>query len=349
MEENNAMQLVEPITMTALVAAEIFTGPQGVEKILSDIKAEIAKFVPDVSTEKGRKAIASMSRKCSTSKVMVDDLGKNLVAEWKKQSALVDASRKMFRDEMDALRDSTRKPLDEWEAEVLAKHEAEKAQQAMNEAHDAALIEDAMRTQAKEIEALKAAAAKVEADRLAAEAAALAEKEAQEAAARAEQERIENEARIRKEAEERAKAEAEAAAAALIAEAERKEREAKEAVERAEREAREAAEKAERDRIAAAERAEQEKAAAIRAEQERAAAEALRIENERKAAEAAAEAKAAAERAEAELRAANTRHQAAVNNKAVAALVALGLSEGDAKTVIVGIAKGLVPAVTINY
>ena len=350
MTQESEVQVVEPITLTSLVAVEIFTGPQGVEKILADIKAEVAKFTPDVTTVKGRKEIASMAYKCSQSKTMVDGLGKDLVGEWKKQSALVDASRKMFRDEMDLLRDQTRAPLDAWEAAELARVEAETAIRLMNEAHEAALIEDAMRTQAKRIAELEAAAT------LAAQQAAdAAEKAAQQAAAeesaaQAIADRRAGEERIRREAAEKATREAVEAAAALVAKAEKEKADAVAASLKAEADAIEAAAKVERDKKAAVEKAAQEQAAAVAETERKAAALAAQVEADRKAALERDAARLTAEKAEADRKAANVRHQASVNNKALAALVALGImNEEAAKTIITAIAKGQIPAVTINY
>lgn len=98
-----------------------------------------------------------------------------------------------------------------------------------------------------------------------------------EAAIRAKAERI---------AKEKAQAEAEQKRLADIAAAEQRakekaERDAKEAIERAEREKAEAIARAEREKIEAAQRAEKEKQAAILAEQQKAKAEAERIEKER--------------------------------------------------------------------
>lgn len=137
-------------------------------------------------------------------------------------------------------------------------------------------------------EAREAAAAELE--RLRAEEAARQQKEredriAAEAAAKA---KADAEAKAKADA---AKAEADARARekAIQDEADRKEREAQAAKEKAEadaRKAKEAAAQAERDRVAAAAKAEADKAAAVKAEQDRQAAEAARIESERIAREA---------------------------------------------------------------
>jgi predicted phage tail protein len=64
------------------------------------------------------------------SKTYLDGLGKQLVAEIKQQAAAVDAERKYIRDTLDELRDSIRKPLDEWEA----------AEEVRKAAHQARLL-----------------------------------------------------------------------------------------------------------------------------------------------------------------------------------------------------------------
>jgi len=87
---------------------------------LAQIRAEIDAFVPDVSTKKGRDAIASMAYKVAKSKTALDGLGKELVAELKQIPALIDAERKRMRDTLDAWRDEVRKPVDDWEAEQAA-------------------------------------------------------------------------------------------------------------------------------------------------------------------------------------------------------------------------------------
>lgn len=158
---------------------------------------------------------------------------------------------------------------------------------------------------------------------------AISKREAYDAEqARLAQEKAEQEAREREEREERIAAEA---AERARVEAETKAREEQEAAARREQELKEAAEQAERDKAAAEERA----ANAARETEERIARE--------------AKAKADREIAEAAAREANKKHRAAINNAAVDALVAGGLSEAAAKTAITLIAQKAVPAVTITY
>jgi hypothetical protein len=101
----------------ALSATTVFASKESLSSILMDIRGEVCKEVPDLSTAASRKRIASLAYKVSKSKTALDELGKQLVAEWKAKSAAVDKERKRVRDELDALRDEVRKPLTDWESE----------------------------------------------------------------------------------------------------------------------------------------------------------------------------------------------------------------------------------------
>jgi len=87
----------------------------GLDPILQNIERLVSELVPDLRTAKSRKEIASMAAKVSSSKVILDELGKTLTAEWKLKSKSVDIERKKARDFLDNLRDKTRKPLTDWE------------------------------------------------------------------------------------------------------------------------------------------------------------------------------------------------------------------------------------------
>ncbi len=307
------------IPLESVNAVEVFTGG-GLDDLLARIRAEAVTLVPNVKTLTGRKEIASIAYKVSRSKTAIDDAGKALVADLKKQTGDIDSARKKARDTLDALRDEVRKPLTDWEAEqeriererVAAE---ERARAAAEEARLAELARKEEEIRARE-EAVRAAE-EAERQRVAAE--------------QAERERVEREARLQAEAAEKAKREAAAAV-------ERAEREAREATERA---AREAAEAEQRAKDAAA-RAEREKAEAVAAAERRAKEEADCAERERQA-------KADAQRREDEARAADIEHRRSINRAAVAALVALGIEDEIAAAVITAIVQGKVPAVAIRY
>ena len=308
-------------------ALTVFKSADQIEEILQKVEREVMSFVPDVTTVKGRKEIASLAYRVSQTKSYLDGLGKDLVAELKEVPKLIDANRKTVRDRLDVLRDKARQPVTDWEAEqerIKAEEEAriaaEKLAAQIESDHEIALL-------LNEKFDRDAASAKAEAERQR----AAHEEEIRRQAA--EQARIEAEQAAQRERDAAAKREADLKAAKEKAEAD-----AKAAQERAEREAREAQERAERQAKEAREQAERDKRAAIEAEQRKAReAEAARLAEEKRLADEAA------------ARAADVAHRKAVNNKALADLVAVGLTEEQARTVITAIAKGEVTAIRINY
>jgi len=297
-------------------ALTVFKSSDQIEEILQKVEREVMSFVPDVTTVKGRKEIASLAYRVSQTKSYLDGLGKDLVAELKEVPKLIDANRKTVRDRLDALRDKARQPYTEWEAEqerIKAEEEARVAAEKL--------------------------AAQIESDH---EIALLLnekfDRDAAEAKAEAERQRAAHEEEIRRKAAEQARIEAEQAAQRERDAAAKREADLKAAKERAEREAREAQGRAERQAKEARERAEREKQAAIEAEQRKAReAEAARLAEEKRITDEAA------------ARAADVAHRKAVNNKALADLVAVGLTEEQARTVVTAIAKGEVTAIRITY
>lgn len=93
----------------------LFSIDKGLDPVIAAIRAEALAHVPDISTKKGRDAIASMAYKVSRSKTALDEAGKSLTEDAQKQINTVNAERKKMRDELDALRDQVRKPLVDWE------------------------------------------------------------------------------------------------------------------------------------------------------------------------------------------------------------------------------------------
>ncbi|HDL7917549.1 cell envelope biogenesis protein TolA [Yersinia enterocolitica] len=348
------------IVIEAKNALAVFTQPDHIESILQQVEKEVNSFVPDVSTKKGRDAIASLGLKVAKTKTYLDGLGKDLVTEYKEVPKKIDASRKTVRDRLDALKEKVLLPKLEFEAEQerlkleAERIAAEEAYSAMwQEAHDM----DAVIT----IRIAKNAAAKKEADH---EVALLMnekfDRDAADAKQEAERKQKEYEERIAKEAREKARREAEELAqqdriSAILREAELKEQaklaEANRiaAEKKAEQDRIDAANKAEAGRLAAAQKAEREKQEAIAAEQRKAQEEADRIKREAQQKEDArlAEEKRVAD--EAAARAANVEHKRAINQQAVADLVAAGIPEECAVQCVKAIAKGQVSAIAITY
>jgi septal ring factor EnvC (AmiA/AmiB activator) len=114
-----------PTQYSQITAVDLYTDERTVDSVLNAVRTEVTSIVTDVSTKKGRDEIASIAYKVARSKTHLDDMGKELVADWKKRSAAVDAMRKKLRDGLDAIRDEVRAPLNEWE-QTEAKRKSER-------------------------------------------------------------------------------------------------------------------------------------------------------------------------------------------------------------------------------
>lgn len=354
---SNTTELIElPPAETALA---VYSAPQGLDPYLTKIKDELDAFVPDVSTKKGRDAIASIAYKVAKGKTALDNIGKELVADLKDVPKKIDAERKRMRDLMDQWKDDVRAPLTAWEEAEAAREAGHKAgiewfQLRAKEHHDldstelrATLSEvdaravdeswqefeaEAHRAKSKALEALASALAARE--KLEAEQAELAKLRA-EAAAREQKDREE---RIAREAEEQAQRAAEAKAQAEREAAIKREADAAAAAERRELELKLQAERAEREKAEA-----QQREAQAKADADRKAADAVAEEQRRVAAQAAADAKESARRER------DKAHKTAINRAALDAFVAGGMTDECAKLAVTLIAKKAIPAVSITY
>nr|DAE54963.1 MAG TPA: hypothetical protein [Caudoviricetes sp.] len=320
-------------------AMAVFTSKEQLDPLLEKIETEARSLIPDLTTKKGRDAIASMAHKVARSKTYIDNAGKDLVAELKALPKQIDESRRIVRERLDALKDEVRRPLTEWEAE----QERIKAEEEMNAWHAEALEMNA--------EFDRQLAARREADH---EMALLMndkfDRDREEQRRLAEQARRDREEQIKREAAEQAKREAEERHRAEMEAASRREAEARAATERAEREAREAQERTARLAQEAREQAEREKQAAIEAEQRKAREEADRIkrEAEQKEATRLAEEKRIAD--ETAKREADVKHRKAVGTDIVNALMAnTSLTREQAIEVLTVLKDGLIPRAKINY
>lgn len=307
------------ISIEKINAVTVFT-EDGTEELLKQIEAKVAEFTPNTSTAKGRKDIASMAYKVSQSKTLLDNLGKELVSDWKKKAGIVDKSRKAIKDRCDQLRDGVRLPLDEWEKAEAARKEKIKLAKEISDAWDIAHAENENRDKQKELDAKLAEIAQQE-----------EEKRQAEAAEEAERQRLEREETIRREATEKAAKDAEEALEKERAESIRREAEAKIA-----------ADNAERDRLAAIETARIEKENAVKEAERKAREEADRKEGERLRQEAEA-------KRQAQAKAADLEHRKTINNAALTCLMDNGCSEAESKRLITLIACGKIAHITINY
>ncbi|SSK47392.1 TolA protein [Klebsiella pneumoniae] len=321
-------EIMDLVVIEKKNAMAVFTNNDQLDPLIEAIEKEARSLVPDVTTKKGRDAIASMAHKVARSKTYIDNAGKDLVAELKALPKQIDESRRVVRERLDALKDEVRRPLTEWEAE----QERIKAEEAMNALHVEAL--------AMNEEFDRQLAARIESDH---EMALLMndafDREQADKAAEAERQRIAHEEEIKRLA---------AAAAAREVE-QRAQREREEAAHR-EAVLKAQAEQAERDRIAAEQKAEADKQAAIEAERRKAQEEADRIRREaeqRELARLAEEKRKAEEQASRE---ADVKYRKAVGVEVVKALMAnTSLTRDQAIEVLTAVKDGRIPHTGISY
>ena len=106
---------IQVLEQNSNAIVEAFKVDGGAQSLFDRIAEQARSVVPDLSTDKGRKAIASMARKVASSKTAFDAHGKELKEQYTVITSKIDADRKLFRDQCDALRDEIRKPLTDWE------------------------------------------------------------------------------------------------------------------------------------------------------------------------------------------------------------------------------------------
>ena len=129
--------VIEPTSAVAL-----FTEGEGVEAMLADIRKQATSLVPDLSTAKGRKEIASIAFSVAKTKTYLDGFGKELTDKYKEIPKRIDANRKLIRDYLDALKDEVRAPLTQYEAAEEARVAALQSRLArLNELGSSASIE----------------------------------------------------------------------------------------------------------------------------------------------------------------------------------------------------------------
>jgi hypothetical protein len=352
----NALVVIDALTPA------VFSTTGGIDAMLAKIEADVRAVAIDISTAAGRKAVASLAYKVARSRSAFDEMGKDLVSDWKKQAKAVDQERSRVWDRLEALQAEVRKPLDEYEAaEKKRTEDHEAAVQAMlallqfdGEPKFSAVVDriatladlynrewQEFSSRAKAIHGTTIAGlaakrdAAIERDEEEAELARLrAEKTAREQQEREDRIAAEAAAKATRDAEAKAAREALEAADHAAAEQRRVEQERADALDRAEkaeRDAKAAATKADQDKKDAAAKAERDRLAAIEAERQRV------FDAER------------AEAAETARRESDKAHRKSINSEALAALVAAGLTVEQGIIAITAIARGAVPNVRLSY
>lgn len=343
------------------------------DRFYDDMKRETDAMEIDLTTDTGRKRIASMAYKVARTKTAIDDAGKLLTEEWRANIKAVDDSRRSIRERLDALKDEVRKPLTDWEqaeemrvdyCNRILRHIQECGQGRIDgetypypillqELEEKVVMEDRfgddygpmiMAARESTLQLLRVAHdahLKVEADRIeldrlrAAEAARLAE----EAERKAQEELKAMREAAQRDAEETAKRQAEQRESDLKAAAEAAEKNAREKAEHEAKALADEKEAAHQAELAAAKRRADEAEAAQKAEADRIAKAKAAQEAEAKR---VAEDQAARER--------NRAHRSKIMAAAKAAIMASGdVSEDAAKKVVLAIVAGEIPAVALSF
>lgn len=352
MSESTALALPAPEALPAL-----FRQPEEIDRLIGRIEAEARAHEADMTTKKGRDAVASLAHKVARSKTALDDAGKRLNEGLRAQINVVDAERRKMRERFDALKAEVRRPLDEWEAAEEARVEAHKtriatindlgncliggseapAQEALDRLKRGKVDERFEEFEAEAHRAYSAAMEKLE---------AAVEAERQREAERAELERLRAEQAERERIEQERIAAEQAEAARIAAEKAEAERQA-----RVEREKAEAVEKARRE---AEERAKADQARIAREASEREAALQRQIEEAKQREERAAQAErdriAAERKAEEQARAkreADKKHRERIRGDIVNALSAI-IASADASDVAAYLMAGKIPHCEVN-
>lgn len=342
----------------------------GLGRFFDAVQAEVSAEVPDLTTRKGRERIASLAAKVSKSKTAVEKPGRDYLKRLKEMPKVVETELREFVTKMDALRDTTRQPLTDWEKKELARTDAHVDgiqrikdlavfEGTPTAAHVAQIIADlelvaidesweeflAEAAQMKDQTLTKLRALHAERVQYEAEQAELArlreEKEARDKKDRDEQIAREAAERATREAQEKAQREREAEAQRVRDEqaaAEKRENdlklqaaESERIAEQAKREKLEAEQKAERDRLAAVER---EKRAVVQArldEVARQQATADEILRQQREREA------------------DQAHKVKIMSAAKEALKSMNITEELAKAIVLKIARREIPHITINF
>lgn len=336
----NAKFELEVLSENSNEIVEAFKTEGGAQSLFDRIATQARTIVPDLSTDKGCKEIASIARKVASTKTAFDAHGKALKEQYTVITNKIDADRKLFRDQCDALRDEIRKPLTDWEN---AKKAREAEIQSKIAEFDKGRID--IGSPAELIKSVIAEIESIEIDDSFDDFKDVAKLRKYECLEHMKVILIEREKFEAKQAElERLR----------IAEAERLQREreeqiAREAAERATREAEEKArfeaERVQREKLEA-----EQREAQLKAEKEAAELRAVQAaENERKCIEAEQFAQAEATRKAEEARLADVEHKKQICGEALKGLTDLGVSADQGKAILNAINKGLVPHVSIKF
>ncbi|MEE8423859.1 MAG: hypothetical protein V3S49_04905 [Thermodesulfobacteriota bacterium] len=115
--ENDIVEVTEGNDIVEFKEKDIaaYFSQGGTQPLIDQLQAIADHFEKDISTESGRKKVASFAYKISRFKTKVNAAGKDLVYDKKQEIKIVDSECKRFREEVDIIKDRVRLPLTEWE------------------------------------------------------------------------------------------------------------------------------------------------------------------------------------------------------------------------------------------
>ena len=116
---SDVIELEKPSTAIAVIVSNtpvvVLTDEAARNEFYAHIQAEVDAFTPDVSTDKGRKAIKALAYKITRTKTAIDAAGKELNDEARTKINAVDAERRKVKEHFDALVEQVKRPVTEWE------------------------------------------------------------------------------------------------------------------------------------------------------------------------------------------------------------------------------------------
>lgn len=268
MEQAKEIKNVEPIKVEEDYSVTVvdkerllnfFKEGANLDGLYNVVQAKARALVADVTTADGVSKIKSTARQIASIKKRVDDIGKDVVAELKDLPKQIDANRKKWREDMEALQEEIRRPVTEIEEREAEIDRIKTVHQQLISADSATIRQNIEAVKAIALtaekwkesleKATKAVTGEINALETMLKAAEKREEEARELEElrkkQEEAERIIREQKIREEAERKAREEAEARAAAEKARLEREKQEAERKAAEAERAAQEAREREE--------------------------------------------------------------------------------------------------------
>src|ERR1700744_4077654 len=92
----------ELIVLESLTPATVFTQGGG-DPVIEQIRQEVLSVDRDISTDEGRKNVASLAYKGARSKTLLDEMGKTFAADLKRQTKAIDTERARIWDALEEI------------------------------------------------------------------------------------------------------------------------------------------------------------------------------------------------------------------------------------------------------